>query len=218
MITGSDSRSFTLALTAPEIVVAQAPAPSSVPAEMVAPQSTSAEVEVSPLASGWRLSPRLGIDYNLGDVLAPHFEVELLYQLPTWERQLALSVSPGYAVAGRSIEDQETALRASSMVHRFPIRFAASYEWLIDDWRLSAGGGVTIDPFLVTSNVEGGPTRSASGAVVGPTLQLHGGYAVGPGALQVGLALSYLSHLDGVFEIGGPNLCAYAGYRWRLVP
>jgi len=211
----SEPRRFTLALTAPSSAPALVAA--SMPTSAPAPTQT-AVVEVSPLATGWRLTPRFGVVYNLGDVVSPQVEVELLYRLPFWERRFALAISPGYLLAGRWIEDQATALSVSSYLHRWPIRVIGSHEWRQGAWWMSAGLGATLEPFLALSSVEGGATRSSAGLLLGPVLAAAGGYTLGPGTLQLLGTFTYLSHQDGVFELGGPGLSLAAGYRMRLTP
>ena len=73
-----------------------------------------------------------------------------------------------------------------------------------------------MEPYLVTSAVEGGAQRSSSGLLFGGALLANAGIALGPGVLELAGSFAYISHQDGVFELGGPNLNIHLGYQLGL--
>jgi hypothetical protein len=168
-------------------------------------------------ASTLFIGARAGVDYNLLDLVGPNVRGELGYRLPFAGKRMGLHLIGGYALLSRSLEDPEQSLTLSSSLHRIPASLLASWRLPLGVMDLFAGGGLRLETYIASSEINGQAGPSEIGLLPGGEVMLGAEGRLGPGTLVGALELSYLLHRDAAFSLGGPSLGLTLGYRLDLL-
>lgn len=163
-----------------------------------------------------QLGLAIGLLYNLGEVLGPHFGADagVLYNLP--RGRIGLVVSAGYSWTGLTVDGSAGAGDAESSVTLLPIGLGLTYQLPFGRLAPFATAGYLLQVTTTTTRASFLQERQRVDLASGGFGLVGAGYRIGPGSavLQAGYLWSRVENVDVRLLAGG--LVVGVGYRIRI--
>jgi len=194
------------------------PAPSSGAASRPVPETERATgpAPTSRRAVELQLGLAVGLLYNLGEVISPHFGADagVLFNLP--RGRIGLVVSAGYSWAGLSVDGSAGTGDAESSVTLLPIGLGLTYQLPVGRLAPFATAGYLLQVTTTTTRASFLRERQRVDLASGAFGLAGAGYRIGPGSvvLQAGYLWSRVDNVDVRLLAGG--LVVGVGYRIRI--